>query len=376
MQPLFAAVPATTIAADGTCDVPVQGFPAGMGISKWNIALTLPTGIVTVWAGSTPIAGPMPATNGGITFGPVVSVSSDQIHVSVSGGHPGDTLQGSIRGGSGATLDDVASIVSIGSSTQGSAQNDPSRLLAGQVGDPLVENASFTVPNKNLNPNFVTFPAFPDLSFDMSGFGALFLVGDPNTSVAQTLFAQIVWYDSLGNQVDYDQLDALAPAFAVCLGAKGVRASISIFNLDTVNHGVSNFSAIPLVQIPARPELLLPNIGGVFGTFNPTKRGVLIDASGSTVAAGNFLQSNSNCVYAGRAIWTIGAGLTGAGGTAYNATLQSTAANGDTTILARVPATQLPPPIEVQLPTGQIQALYFNTGTGTQTIVQTLVAAS
>jgi hypothetical protein len=375
MQQLFVGVPATTVAADGTATVALNsGWPAS-GWSKWNAVLTLQKGVVTVLAGSTVIAGPMPATNGGITFGPMLTVSSDQISIRVIAGQPGDTVGGSLRGGNSNDPDDLSSVLPLASSTQGSTQNDPSRLLSGQVGDPLVENVSQQIPNRNLNPNFVPWPTSG--SFDIAGYGALLIVGDPNVTPAAlpSLWMQIEWLDSQGNSVTLTQIDSLVPAFAFVVGAQAQRCVVTVFNQDNANHFLNGFSVIPLVQLPSNPSDILGNVSAVFGTFQTTPRKAII-AFQINVPPGTVVQ-NGAFIWPGRAIWSVGL-QSGAGSANWNAKLSCFDAFGNETIIARLSNLidpGLPHVQEVELTSGLAQVTYVNTAAAAVNMYTTLMAA-
>lgn len=326
-------------------------------------------------------------------LGPIY-LHSQKVVLSITGGTANGVAQGYVQGAEESAYNDLPNLsgpatnnVSINGGTVSLSgpvsitgpvnveNTDPSLFLSGAVGDPFVENQSFTVPNRNLNPNFVVFPTVG--FFECSGFAAFFIYGDPNTS-ANIWYMHILWADEAGNTIGITQIDSLANAFAFVVGVQSRKCQIGIFNQDTVNHGISNFNVIPLLQLPANPALLLGNPGATFGTFDTTIfRGILI-ADIRTVAAGNSVNIFADAVWPGRAFFSIGA-LSGKGNSAWNATLQCLAQDTSVEIIGRWAGTggegPIIPPTEVQLTSGQPMVVYTNTDTNPETIYTSLIAA-
>lgn len=377
MQQLFVGVPATAIAADGTATIPLNtGWPAA-GWSKWNAVLTLQKGVVTVLAGSTVIAGPMPATNGGITFGPMLTVSSDQISLRITGGQSGDTVQGSIRGGSSNDPDDLSSVLPVASSTQGAAQNDPSRLLTGQIGDPLVENMTYGVPSSGgVRQIFVG-------DFNISGYAALLLYGKtPNAAAGTALYVWLSWEDSQGNAIAFTQIDCLSPQFITFFGALGPRVSIWIGNTSALQVNVNSFTVVPFVSMPSDPGRYIPiAFGALPGSFaaaqTPPANSII--SFNASVAATTTINLVGTFVWYGAALWTISPVQSGAGGVStWWAQLQTTDASGNVTFVDVITGQNVGGaggPRAVFLPAGTPQVNFRNLGAGAITPIITLIAA-
>lgn len=326
-------------------------------------------------------------------LGPIY-LHTQKCFVVVSGGTANAIVQGYIQGAEEATYDALPNLagpstnqVSINGGTVNLSgpvaitgpvtveNTNPANLLSGVVGDPLVENQSFTVPNRNLNPNFVPWPAVG--AFDISGYGALLIVGDPNVSPPNlpSLWMQILWEDSNGNTISVTQIDSLVPAFAFFVGTQGRKCVVTVFNQDTANHGVSGFNVIPFVEMPSNPAAYLANISAVYGTFQTAPRGAIIAFQFTSMPPGTLVE-NGSFVYPGRAIWDLGL-QSGLGTVNWNAKLSCFDAFNNETIIARMSGTDynIPPPREVVLTSGLAQITYVNTGTGNQNVWMSLMAA-
>ncbi len=381
LEQLYVGIPATVVAADGTASIPLDnGWPRS-GWAKWNVTFTGKKGVVSVLAGGVPVFGPVPVTNGGVIGGPVLTLASDQISIRLVGGQPGDRISGYIRGGSADTASDLDSIAAITSSTIGSTQSDPSKLITGQVGFPLIENVTAQIPNRNLNPNWVDFYAdgntaalgntFFGRNFDVGGYSALLLMVDPNTTF-NCLVGLFTWYDSDGGQITATQIDALVPAARVIVGVLGQQALFSIGNTDTINHAVNNLSLIPLVSMPAFPDNLLdngtPQNPGV--AFAPSSRTII--SALPSVTVGSPITLTGNFVWAGKVKLSI---FTNSN--TWHAVVACTDASGNVTFISRITNQAGGFVEDLQLTSGLVSVIITNdAASGTITPNVNMVATS
>jgi hypothetical protein len=375
LQDLYISVPATTVAADGTATVALKGFPASQ-MAKWNASVQCSKGVLSFLSGSQVIAGPVPVTNGGITLGPILTHPSDQVTVRLVGGSPGDTLIGELNGGSSTDLNELATgVQGVTYSTLGSTQSNPSALLSGQVGSPLIENLTVQI----VHGTFVEFGALGNTAttpllnpfanpFDVSGYGAVFLEADPNTA-ANELFAQIFWADSNNNFFATTQIGSIAPLARIPIACLGVRCVLVITNTGAANHAINNLSLIPLVSIPAKPDLLLDNGLETVGTLSAIDSHVLVASNGS-IGAGATTPFVANFVWNGRAILHVGTGSV-----TWSLTGTATDASGNITPLCFF-QNAAPVDAELQLPAALVTLSFHNNGAVAITPTISLLATS
>jgi hypothetical protein len=362
---------------NGNFSFALQGFTPGKS-AVFSVILTGPQGVVTIGWGTAgqviqPASAPTPMTNGGLIIGPITTQGDLQLIVQGSLGVTGSTILATttgVEGVAGADDDAMAGYSAIPSSVLGSTQTNPSQLLAGQVGSPLVENLGVLVPGSGSHEVFLG-------TFDVSGYAALLVYGDPPPA-SQSLWMWFGWSDQVGGSIGYSQLDALNPKFCAVVGCLAGEVTIVLQNADSSSHNMSGLTIIPLVAMPVHPELLIPEAGAPFPVAptptTPPATAIISQSLstpvGATVFTGLF-------VWPGKAKLSIGSN---AGNTVVNwdATLNCTDANGVVTGIARFGQGNVPnpPPIEVELTSGLATLTYNNDGAATTTTRVALIATS
>ena len=366
MQQIYVAIPATTVASDGTATIRLDnGWPL-TGWSKWNVTITGAQGVATVLAGSSPIFGPVPITNGGVIGGPVLSSGGDQIIVRIVGGLPGDSIGGYIRGGNDPDPNNLDAIGAITSSTVGSTQSDPSRLLAGQIGNPLIDNVTQLVP---ATTGHVIFPGAGQ-SFDVGGYAAIVLSGFW-TGAGAGVWGECEWLDAAGNTINVVPLNDLRTSFTLVLGVQGVGLRFHLFNVGVANT-VQQLTLFPMVTFPTQPGAFLDVPGLGVGTLSLDAR-MLLDQGPVSIPASSSQTFDAGSVFSGEAIWTVGndAGITA---NTWWSRLQAVRADGVVFTLARAGNVAMQQSQTVILPAMHIQVQLTNTGAGALNMYSTLMA--
>jgi hypothetical protein len=361
------------VKSDGTFSFAVIGLAPGL-VANWTALVSGVKGIVglfqgTSGVGGSPLTSPLPITNGGAAIGPLTTQGLAGVWVQGSGGQPQDTIVVELIGLQGQPGDDLGS--SLGSSIVGVAQSSPAQLLAGQLGRPIVENFGVSVPGAG--NHFYSLPQSGPL-FDVSGFGALLVYGDPPPA-STSLWLAVVWYDATGSQIGYSQIDALNPKFAAVIGCLSSTCQVWIVNADSTAHVIAGLTIIPLVSMPAHPELLLPVAGGNFpATITPTTppATAIIDATLNNIAA-----SGGQATATGLFTWPGKAKLNvGTGSVTWHGRLQCTDAAGVVTIIADNGNVAWSGPIDVELTSGLASVTVTNNGAAAISPPVTLIASS
>lgn len=141
---------------NGAAGVPLTGFQAGTW-SSFTVNLGATTGLASVSAGGSPVAGPIPIHNQGATIGPILIYGNQGASVQIMNGNPGEQVSGTVYGIASDDPNDLAanpsqSYSAVGQSTSYDGQNLINVTAAGTTfgGDP-------TFPLVNLPTDPVTF---------------------------------------------------------------------------------------------------------------------------------------------------------------------------------------------------------------------------
>lgn len=357
--------------------------------AAWNLFVQLQggfNGVVTVLVDGVAVDGGL-TTNRQFKCGPVFTNQNSQLQVTVTGMTPNQPVSVAMQGILSENVNDFAALGSPGYGG-GSVQNDPSQLLTAQTGAPLIENVTAQIPHLGLNPNWLTFgsnypnglgggapPNGPLIPFNIAGYSALFIDCDPNTS-ANDLWMIIQWQDSLGNLITTTEIGSLCPLFRGLVIAHGTQCTIQVVNNGAVNHGIANFTIIPYVQVPSRPDLLLDNGPNVNpGAGSALDSHMIIATSLGAITPGTNASTNALFVWNGAAMLNPSVNPSNV----FRVRLQSTDALGNVTDFADYwsPAGVANYPIRVQLPASLVTLTFFNNnGTGNITPTVSLMATS
>jgi hypothetical protein len=369
-QPRVIPIGGTTDAT-GALVITVRGFRTGMWAS-WNLFLVV-AGAVSfnvVVASDGVAVGGGPAQGTSTNFGPVWSYGTAATTITVTGAPAGATVTGQIQGLESDTLEDVAGTAGPGFSTVGAAQQDPSQLLVGQVGPPLVENFAANVPGSGSHLLFVG-------QYNVAGYAALLFYADP-PAASSNLFAWLRWLDADGSVLAVSQLDAINPKVAAVIGCLTASFQLWIGNTSANVHNVAGLTLVPLAQMPAHPEQLIPVVGGDFSGIVPLAPPAPVIISGVlTVPFATVSTIAGSFVWPGKAIWSVGS-LAGSSVLLWDATLQCVDAAGVATVIARLGSGAAnPEPVVVQLTSGIAQVVYHNSSaSGSQNAQVELIATS
>lgn len=374
--------------ANGNCTLTLQGNYELSRNAAWNIFVQLQgilNGVVTILVDGVSVDGGL-TTNRQFKCGPVFTNQNSQLQVTVVGMTPNQPVLVNLQGILSENVSDFSALASPGYGG-GSVQNDPSQLLTAQTGPPLIENVTAQIPNHTLNPWWLEFsanypgglgggvpPLGPSIPFNIAGYSALFIDVDPNTS-SNVLWMIIEWFDNLGNLITTSTLGSICPLFRGLVIAHGSQCRILIVNQDNVNHAVNNFTVIPYVQVPAKPDLLLDTGPSVNPGAIPALDSHYMIATNLSIAAGANASTNALFVWNGKALLNVSVNPTNI----FHAKLSSTDAAGNVTDFMDFwnPAGVSNYPIEVQLPASLVTLTVFNqNGTGTISPSVSLIATS
>lgn len=248
-------------------------------------------------------------------------------------------------------------------------QSDPSVLLAGQVGVPLVENVSATIPANSVD---LPFPSAVT-SYDVAGFGAVYLSGLIAGGANAAVHFQIEWLDSLGNTIDVTGVPGCPIAFEIVVGTQARFMRIHFWNLDITSHALTKFTIIPLVSLPNPQGSILPSIFGAVGAApNPDPRSIMADDNQSVPGSSNFT-SEAFFTYSGPAIWNISnsSGITDSN---WWAELRVKFANGTLQSIAHAGNVAMQTGQQVVLPAGHTQVVIHNLATSAANFDNSLMA--
>lgn len=376
------AIPIRLVAAGNTdgfgdATLELKGLTPGQ-YAAWNLHLTCDGGgsfSVEIEQGQMPVG--MALGTGGVAIGgPFITWGTDSCTLVISGAPLNSVVRARASGVQSPRLDDVINFSGPGFSSVGAHQGDPSKLIPGQVGPALIENVSATVPGTGVH--YLVYPSDGG-GFDVSGYAALLFYVDPPAG-SSSLYAWLQWLDQDGTALAFSQIDTLIPKAVAVIGCLSTRFELWIGNIDSTAHNVSNLTVVPLAQMPAQPELLIPAGGGAFpntpqaGPATPSAKTILELAS--SVPATGTASANANYVWPGKAIWSLGSN-TGSSVTVLDGTLTCVDVNGVSTEIARIGnGTDNPPPVLVELTSGLAQVVVRNTGANPVNALSTLVATS
>lgn len=356
--------------------------------AAWNLFVQLQgilNGVVTILVDGLPVDGGL-TTNRQFKCGPVFTNQNSQLQVTVTGMAPNQPVAVSMQG---ILSENVADFASLGSPGYGggSVQNDPSQLLTAQTGTPLIENVTAQIPHLGLNPNYLEFGAnYPNglgggippngnlIPFNIAGYSALFIDVDPNTAL-NDLWMIIFWQDALGNLITTTEIGSLCPLFRGLVIAHGSQCTIWIINNGAVNHGIANFTIIPYVQVPPRPDLLLDNGPNITPITPASLDSHYLIATNLSIPAGTNQSTTALFVWNGKAKLNVSVNPTNV----FHAKLTGVDALGNSVDFADVwsPAGVQVAPVEVQLPSSLVTLdVANNNGTGTISPAVALVATS
>lgn len=347
--------------ANGDATFTIGGWQAG-AYAAWNLYLTADGGgsfPVSLEQTSTPVGGAL-ATNGIAIGGPFLTWGTDVLTVTITGGPANSPVRVICRGIQSAELSDVAGFPGPSFSSAGAFQADPAQLLTGQVGPPLIENATEVIP---ATPGTLTLPAAGQF-YNVSGYaGILFkavVSGGGNFP-----YADLIWADSSGNTIGTTRLGSLGPRIVAPVAAQGLQLQIVLRNSDVAAHTLANLTVVPLATLPSRPDQLLDT------DLTSVGDGRAIISTQISVPAGTSQTVFGKFVWPGRAVLTIDAGSGN-----QNVQVTCTDALGHVTTVGSEGALSYPPPVDVQLASGLPAITYNNTGTGTQVSTIALIASS
>lgn len=358
--------------ASGDAQLELEGFTAGE-YAAWNVYVTVDGGgsfALEVDQGSMPAGGAL-GTNGVAIGGAFVTWGTDTVTLTVTGAAASSIVRAQASGIQSPVLDDVMSFPGPSFSSVGAHQTDPSKLLPGQVGPALLENYGNTVPGTGSHSLGVG-------TFDVAGYAALLVYADPPPG-SSSLFMWLRWFDQTGTPFAYSQLDAVCPKLVAVVGCLSSTFELFVGNVDSTAHNIAGLTVIPLAQMPAAPELLIP-IGGDIpgfagGPSTPSAKTVL-EVSGSVPASGT-ITGTANFVWPGKAVWSVGSG-SGSSVTQLDGTLTCIDVNGVSTLIARTGTgtSDNPPPVVVELTSGLAQVVIRNQGAAAVNGESALVATS
>jgi hypothetical protein len=243
-------------------------------------------------------------------------------------------------------------------------QFNPSDLLVGQVGPPIVENQVTAV---GAGGSAYVFGNPTPVS--IAGYGAL-LLHVTGTSGGE-MWGQLVWYDQGGSVITYTDIGSLGSGSG--LGFIGVIAAISsavAFQLfEPGGAGSVTSTVIPLVSAPAHPDQLIDN--GAAGAASPFPDSRTLINIQSVVGAGLTVTTQANFVWPGRAVLSVV--TTGA---TFDCKLFSTDALNNVTQIVRIQNQPGALAQTVQLTSALVSISFNNGGAGNLTPFISLIATS
>lgn len=356
-----------TIDANGNAQVNVRGFTPGT-VGAWSAIITTPKGVATVLQGGIAASAPTPIVNGGLAIGPLYLPAGPPVTVTITGGLPSAPVVVTTNGMESTNPDDVSGIGGMSASVYGAAQDNPANLLVGQVGPPLIENLTFSVPGSGGHQVFLG-------TFDVAGYGALLLYGDPPPA-STSLWLALVWQDATGTPIGYSQIDSLNPKFCCVVGCEAATVEIILQNADSAVHNMNGLTIIPLATMPAHPELLIPTAGGAFPSpippTTPPATAIIATAALGPIAFGTTVTITGSFVWNGRAKLNVGTSST-----TWHARLSCIDAAGVATIIVDIGNVGWLGPVDVELTSGIASLAVTNTATsGTISPPVSLIASS
>lgn len=306
-------------------------------------------------------------------LGPIY-LHSQKLTLVVTGGTANGVVQGYVQGAEEQSYGDLPNLsgpatnnVSIngGTVTLGGPvtisgpvtveQPNPSSLISAALGVPLIENQSFQV----LANSFVSFGTA--LGFDISGYGGLVLFGAPNVATA-AFHAQLLWMDDNGNTIGFTEIPDLRSSFTVAYNTLGTHVEIYVWNVSGVNHGINNFTVIPVVNMPNTNAGFLSDVGGVVSNNVGNDPRIILNGSSSVPASGSVTM-DATTVYNGPCIWYL-SNHTGLTANTLWAELNGLDASGGVWPIAKQGGVAMQQPCQVALPALHTQVIVHNTGTG------------
>lgn len=328
---------------------------------------------VTILLDGIPVDGGL-TTNRQFKAGPIFVNQNSQLEITVVGMTPLQTVSAYLDG---IISDNVSDFAALGGPGYGggSVQSDPSQLLSAELGPPLVENQTYSVPGTGQHESFVG-------TFAISGYGALLVYGKcPNPAAATALYAILRWEDNFGNVLSYSQIECLSPQFICFFGTLGTQVSVFIGNTGAGAVNVNTFTVIPLTSMPSDPGRFIPTAFGNVVNFDtlvtPPANSIINFNTG--VASSTTVVIPGDFVWYGEALWTVSPVTSGAGGVnTWWAQLQITDANGNVIIVDVITGQNVGGangPRQVFLPAGTPQVTFRNIGAATITPVINLIAA-
>jgi hypothetical protein len=329
--------------------------------------------VVTILLDGIPVDGGL-TTNKQFKAGPVFVQAASRLSITVTGMQPLQTCSAYLDGIVSDNISDFAALGGPGYGG-GSVQNDPSQLLTAQLGPPLVENQTYSVPGSGTHSFFVG-------DFVVSGYGALMLFGKcPNPAAAVALYAVLLWEDAFGNVISTSQIDCLSPEFICFFGVQGQRVSIILGNTSGGAVNVNSVTAVPLTSMPADPGRFVPQAFAAPVNFQiaSTPPANMIINFNASVAAATTQVITGNFVWYGEAFFTVSPVTNGAGGVStWWAQLTSTDASGNVTFVDVITGQNVGGangPRQIWMPSGTPTVNFRNLGAGAITPVINLIAA-
>ena len=277
-----------------------------------------------------------------VTIGPITAPAQQgAIQVNVSGGTPNATATGSIQGDQAATYSQLLPQSGLSNSgvvvTEGSVtisgpvdisgpvtveQQNPSLLLTGGAGYPLIDNAIFSVPAHGTNQILT--------NQSISGYPSLLMLAKATAGGNNVLWAEYQWEDALNTAFAYTTLGSIFPYCFAVIGAISPNVSLNLNNTDGVNHSVT-MSLIPLTQTPTELSSLIPNITA--GQTLPDRR-QMITVNTLAVPGNSTITETALFVWVGEAILTIWSSADN-----WSANVLATDATGAVVSIARMGST-------------------------------------